>query len=357
MAGQQLVMTASDVVRSAYDFPAEDVRQAHLGFLLAWLEARGSRDHGLAAALEAEKLPIATALLPQLERDDLVPLLEDYNSARRVDDTAAMTAAAKGIESLLRPELERRLDLVERAVKKIETDPRPVNPGVHQLVQATLNSQWWDYVNPEANAIAAGREPFVPSAETDFQAKNAAARYFRHQAAADRTTNALIHGDRELEAEAISTGLAFRGVIVEVSDEGPGRKTIPVWRVEDTTPGPLRIRRGDGVCVVGHPSREARVRAVEPTKGGALVLEVEITNHKTKQDGRKWPQSMAAADERWIGQAVTLIGTSFADMSEQKARTVRANDALPGDWLIVKHGERDVADESAAPTTDDEAVA
>ena len=104
--------------------------------------------------------------------------------------------------------------------------------------------------------------------------------------------------------------------------------------------------------------REGRVREVEATKGGALVLEVEITNHKTKQDGRHWPQSMAAADERWIGQVVTLIGTSFADMTEQKARKVRQSDPLPGDWLIVKHGERDVADESeAGALAEDEAVA
>ena len=344
--GQQLVMVASDVLRSAYDFPAEDARQAHLGFLLAWLEARGGRDHGIAAALAAERLPVATALLPELERSELEPLVSAFGDARRADDKAAMADAEQAIGALLRPELERRLELVGRAIDLIATDPRPINTGVSVLERETLNAQWWDYVSSEARAIAAGREPFVPSAETDFQAKNAASRYFRNEAAADRTSAALIHDDRELEAEAISSGLAFRGVIVEVRDEGNGRKKIPVWLVEDTTPGPLRLRRGDGVCVVGHAKRSGRIRSVETTKGGALIIEFEIQNLKLKADTQPWPQSMPAADDRWIGQSVTLIGTSFADMTEKKAFKVRSADALAGDWLIVKHGERDIADES-----------
>lgn len=345
--GQQLVMSASDVLRSAFDFPAEDVRQAHLGFLLAWLETRGGRDHGLAAALEAERLPVATALQPELERKELSPVVESYVDARREDDRSRMRKAEDEIGELLRPELERRVDLVSRAIDWIVDDPRPVNAGASVLVRETLKAQFWDYVNPESRAIASGTEPFVPSAETDFQSKSAASRYFRFNASADRMSAALIHDDRELEAEAISSGLAFRGTIIEVRDEGAGtRRTVPVWCIEDTTPGQLRIRRGDGVCVVGHPERDGRVRSIETTKGGALVMEFEITGDKTKKDGRKWPQSMPAADERWIGLNVTVTGTSFADMTDQKARNVRKTDPLAGDWLIVKHGERDVADES-----------
>src|SRR4051812_15750055 len=34
--GQQVVATGTDALRSSYTFPAEDARQGHLGFLLAW---------------------------------------------------------------------------------------------------------------------------------------------------------------------------------------------------------------------------------------------------------------------------------------------------------------------------------
>jgi len=332
--GQQLVMEASEVLRSAYDFPAEDVRQAHLGFLLAWLAVRESRESGLAAALEAERLPVATALLPDLERRQLSPLIDEYNEARAAGDTPGMQGARHEIGELLRPELERRLNLVEDSIAVINGDPRPVNSGVGELVFETLKSQWWDYVRPEKNALESGREPYVPSPETDFQARSAARRFFKYEASADRMLDSLVHDDRELEAEAIMAGDAFRGTVVSVSDEGPGRKTIPVLVVEDPTPGPLRLRQGEIVCFVGHVKRKARIRAVDTTNGGGIAITLEVTDRKLEAHDVPWPQSMHAADERWIGQAVTIIKTSFAAMTDKKAVKVVSKGPLPGDWVV-----------------------
>ena len=352
--GQQLVASASDALRSAYDFPAEDTRQAHLGFLLAWLSARGDREHGLAAALEAEKQPVATALLPELERRELSKLVESYNEARRDENTKQMSAREKPIGELLRPELERRLALVGEAIEMVETDPRPVNRGVDELVSETLKAQWWGYVKPEAVARAASKDPWVPSPETDFQARGAAARYFRNEASADRMVSALVHDDHELEAEAIAAGRAFRGTVVQVFDESTTKaKTLPVWRIEDPTPGPLSIRHGDTVCVVGHKKRAGTVRGIASTKGGGLVLELLITNIKTAAKNEEWPNSMHAADERWIGQIATVIGTSFAPMTDKKAFKVNSWDALPGDWVVKSpSGERAEASETQAETVD-----
>lgn len=344
--GQQLVMSAGDVLRSAYDFPAEDIRQAHLGFLLAWLEHRGDRDRGLAAALEAEKQPVATALLPAFEREELSPRVEEHNEARRAGNTKAMRQAERAIGELLRPELERRLALVEKAIDLIVDDPRPVNGGVSTLVNETLESQWWHYVHPEQGAIARGGERFLPSAETDFAARGAAERYFRHDASADRMFAALVHDDIELEAEAISSGRAFRGTVTKVWDEGSGRKKIPVQRIEDPTPGPLSLRVGDRVCFVGHAKRAALIREIATTKGGGLALTIEIQNRKNEAREMPWPHSMHASDERWVGRAVTIIGSSFANMTDTKARRVAGRDPLPGDWIIPgREAERDVADE------------
>lgn len=331
--GQQLVMSASDALRSAYDFPAEDARQAHLGFLLAWLSARGSRERGLAAALDAEREPVSTSLLPDLERRQLGPLVESFNEARRADDEKGMKKAESSIGELLQPELERRLELIEETIELIEIDPRPVNTGVAELVDRTLNAQWYGYVRPEVRAIETGQDPFVPSPETDFQARGAAERYFRYEASADRMFAALVHDDHELEAEAIAEGKAFRGTITRVWDEGTGRKTIPVWRIEDPTPGPLSLRVGDGVCVVGHAKRTGRIRTIDSPQGGGLALEVEIRGIKLAGKGQFWPHSMRAADERWIGQVLTVIGTSFAEMTEKKAFTIIRTDSLPGDWV------------------------
>lgn len=357
--GQQLVMSASDVLRAAYDFPAEDVRQAHLGFLLAWLSARGDREQGLAAALDAERLPISTALLPDLERGQLSPHVEAYNDARRAGGERGMREAEEQIGALLRPELERRLALTEQAIDVVLGDPRPVNRGVATLVQETLETQWWKYVRNEANAIARGTEPWVDSPEADFAPRGGAARYFEHEASADRMFAALVHDDRELEAEAIATGRAFRGTITEIRDEGTGRTTIPVIVVEDPTPGPVSLRVGDGVCIVGHQQRSGRIRSIDTTHGGGIALTVEITNRKTAQKTMPWPHSMHAADERWIGHAVTLIGTSFADMTEKKASKVRRAGSAPsaGEWLIARRDRvGEAAEQVASVETTDPAI-
>ena len=90
------------------------------------------------------------------------------------------------------------------------------------------------------------------------------------------------------------------------------------------------------------------MREIETTKGGALSLTVEITNRKTEARDMSWPHSMHAADPRWIGQALTVIGTSFADMTEKKASAMRSPDPAPGDWLLTSHTENDVSDETSS---------
>lgn len=61
-AGQMAVMVASRVLREAYTFPAEDIRQSHLAYLMAWLETKGDLEKRLAATAQAERQSIATRL-------------------------------------------------------------------------------------------------------------------------------------------------------------------------------------------------------------------------------------------------------------------------------------------------------
>lgn len=45
--GQMSAMVAKSVLRSCYTFPASELRQSHLGYLLAWLEQKGNREKRL----------------------------------------------------------------------------------------------------------------------------------------------------------------------------------------------------------------------------------------------------------------------------------------------------------------------
>ena len=62
--GQISCIDASRALRDAFTFPAEEVRQAHTGFLLAWLDAKGSFESRLKAAGVAEQRAVSTSLDP-----------------------------------------------------------------------------------------------------------------------------------------------------------------------------------------------------------------------------------------------------------------------------------------------------
>jgi hypothetical protein len=339
--GQQLIIESSAALRSAYDFPCEDARQGHIGLLLSWLENRTNRDRGLAAAKEAEQLPIGTSLDPEMERKPLSALVEKYNNSREGYGRGDKKIE-KNIHEVLKPELVRRLELVAQAIAVLENDERDYNGGLDELVHATASQLYWDYLRPEERAIDEGKEPFAISPETDWNARNAAGRFYRHSAAQDRERNALIHFDRELEAEAINAGSAFRGIVTSVSDEGTTRSTVPVWTILDHTPGALSFRVWDKVCIVGAPKRQAVIRDIEPHADGSLAITIEITNLKKSVSDAEWPHRMAGADPSWLGLAVTIIGTSFADMTEKKALKARSFESSPADWLIDRISQRPV---------------
>jgi hypothetical protein len=337
--GQQLIIESSAALRSAYDFPCEDARQGHIGLLLSWLENRTNRDRGLAAAKEAEQLPIGTSLDPEMERKPLSAFVEKYNNTRKGYGRGDKKIE-KDIHEVLKPELVRRLELVSQSIAVLENDERDYNGGLDELVHSTASQLYWDYLRPEERAIDEGKEPFAVSPETDWNARNAAGRFYRHSAAQDRERNALIHFDRELEAEAINAGSAFRGIVTSVSDEGTTRSTVPVWTILDHTPGALSFRVWDKVCIVGAPKRQAVIRDIEPHADGSLEITIEITNLKKSVSDAEWPHRMAGADPSWLGLAVTIIGTSFADMTEKKALKARSFDSSPADWLIDRISQR-----------------
>ena len=131
--GQQTAMVATEALRESFSFPADDLRQGHLGFLLAYLAARGTRDSRFAAAEAAESQSISTSLDPGLERVQLEPLVTSWNEADRAGEERGKTRAARLIVPILRAEIERRLNLLEDCLGGIRRDRRRVNSGVAEL--------------------------------------------------------------------------------------------------------------------------------------------------------------------------------------------------------------------------------
>lgn len=336
--GQQTVIVATDALREAYTFPAEDVRQGHLGFLLAWLHGSGDRDSRLGAALEAERSTIATSLDPALERDLLGRSVEAWGVANREGNQASMQRAERAIHRTLAPELERRWCLAEQALQHLRQDKRRTNAGVAELVKWSLDEQWHQHTRMELRASSKEDGPaFTPSVETDRNAAAAASRYFVHTSSAELVEGLLVHDDSELLADAIAAGDALKGRIVEVRDDAPphtgrGRApTRPKWVVRDEADRQLRLRVGSRVCVVGVPKRTGIVRSIREAPD-ATEVEIEIEGWKTRRDDLQPPHNLVPNSRALEGHEVAFVKATMA-LSRTKSMKVWNRNG-PGAWLV-----------------------
>ena len=318
--GQLTVMVGTDALRQVYTFPAEDVRQAHLGYLLAWLETTGGRDARLHAAQNAERFSVASSLDPALERDQLAEVVERWASARSDANDRAMDREAKRIDEILSQELLRRFELVDHTINYLRADKRRVNRGVSELEKASNQELWYQYLRMERRSDDGDDGPvFVASPETDRYPAAASSRYFVHEASEELRVAALIHDDPELQDEAIADGEAIRGEIIAVRDEEPGRRTVPVWTIEAPDVAPLRIREGSWLCVAGLPQRTLMVRRVDPAGKENLKIEVEVIGLKTQpRDGRRGVRS--GDDPKLVGGVVTLSPPAQRACYAERAR-------------------------------------
>ena len=348
--GQQHVVVAARALADAYVFPCDDLRQAHLDFLLAWLETPGDRDDRLAAAGDEERRSVSITLDPALDREGLVELVGTFNDSRRAGRAREQEQAERAIASVLEGELRRRFDLSVRARAVLLGDSRPENPFVAELAQDSLAERWRQCLLPELQ-LAQGQKPYFASVETEWTAAGAAERYFAYQASGERVARTLCHGDAELLAEVIDSGDGLVGRITRVHDEGVGRATIPVWEVHAEELANPRLREGSKVCLVGARGRVAEVRSLKPHASGGLTVALVITKLKMKIKDAPGALGVAPVDARWVGQRISLVATSGDGISSRRAQLVWNKDG-PGAWLTHSQPPR----RQALPASPDEDV-
>lgn len=323
--GQQHAVVATEALRSAFTFPAQDVRQGHLGFLLAWLADQGDRESRYRAAMEAEQEAVATTLDPAVERDETESSVERWRDAQSANNTSAMRTAGEDLGAVLTRELERRWRLTVDAIRVLRSDPRRTNEGVKDLITEGLKEQWYQHTRVELGLHDRKDGPaFVSSPETDRYPAAAGSRYQVHLASDELRHSVLLHDDEEMQTEAIATGDAFRGVITSVHDHGEGRRSEPMWVIEDPTGGQLRLREGSRVCVAGLPKRTAVIQRIDELPDGRREFEVLIEGWKTKPD--------RANDPKHVGTEVVFVTNSAHEINRRKSQRIWSADT-PGAWL------------------------
>lgn len=332
--GSTLVASAPRLLRELYAFPAEPVRQEHLGFLCAWLAPRGTRESRDRAAREAERLAVGTSLDPEIERKELEPHVSRWNELVREGGPAAERKRAEtAIRTVLKAEIDRRIDLLEMCLDLVHRDTRKPNSGLdefHRLTTARLGRdiEWVGH----GGEIKDGKKTFVRSPIADSHPQQAAARYLEIEAAQESVACALLRDDTALQRDVFVNGDGIEGRIVEVRDEGSGRSHVPVWVVESDHQGPLRVRKGTTLEVAGCPARRVRVDLVDPRDGGGRRFEVRVTDRIRAFEsapGRRVPDAWDA--RALTGKTLALLPTTFGLLFRKFEILWRPG--KPGDWV------------------------
>lgn len=351
--GAQHIVDASAALRQVFSFPAQDARQAHLGYLLAWLHSEGAAVDRMEAATEAEREPVSPTMSPSLEREDLTPLVEQRQALHRAGRDVKEIEGA--IALVIQAELRRRWELCQSAYDVLRSSDLPLNTGVGALIEFGLEEFYWRVQAPELKiADPTQGKAYVAHPETDFHGSSAASHYLRYSASDERFANLLIHDDDELFMESLLDGHAMRGCVVGVRDEGTGRSTRPVWVVDLDLETPQRVREGARVIPRGSPRHWALVRTVDQDERG-VHAELEWSGNKT----RPIPvgPNVKPDNDAWLGQIVEFASSDAADLTLRRSQRVwRAADG-PGAWLT--HGRRpdpivaDIANEEPEAIIDD----
>jgi len=328
--GQMVTMIATDVLSEAYTFPTDDIRQGHLGFLVAWLTTRGRQAVRVKAADKAEGLSMSTNLDPIFENTGLAKAVDAFNEARSNEDVESIKRWTQRIHKSLNGELKRRWELTDSAITALEHDRRRENYGVKRLIKASQDEYYRQYLRIEHKFedIEDG-PPFTPSPETDRHPAAAGSRYYVHLSSDELQNQLLVHDDPEMQAELIATGKALDGEIVDVSTRTEGRKEHVFWKIHTNGHLPLRLREGALLCPVGNERRQGEILQIDQLNAQTNRFVLQIIKGKTLHEP---PKLIRANDRALLGSRVILVPPPMDGIARRKSRSIW-NRKVPGSWL------------------------
>ncbi len=319
--GQSTVIDSSGALRDHFVFPVDDIRQQHLGFLLAMVNTGGSLADRMEAAEVAEGLSVSHTLSPELEREELSPLVDAFKAARTAGDSAAEAAASAAVGEIIDAENRRRIELVNEAITLLNTDTRQENQGAAELAKDSIKERDCYYRWQETIGALDGDVPLqsTPSAVTDRSPTSASKRYYRMLAASGKAAVCLLHDDPELQKVAVAEGDAIKGTLAAISRE-PSKKSgsdteVEVWEVEASASRPSRVREEGTLCLAGSPGNDCLVTEVA-VDGETRMLSIE--------PDKKLAGTLQA------GAEVLLLPAAFS--GDPKVRKAKKSDG-PGAWL------------------------
>jgi hypothetical protein len=219
-----------------------------------------------------------------------------------------LSSSSAAIVAVLEDELNLRLDASMAAAEIMMTDNRPPSAVCRSDVTefaARLNQHLTGFMNVNS---------FSRNPRTDSSAASAAYRYFS-LLARDGEQFLRVHDDVEAAIEGVEVGDVLRGTVVEHADLGMNFEYGVLFLSVPAT-WPLRMREGESVVRVGDTETAATILRIVPQPESERSIVV--------MKGISAP----------LGSVIDLVGTSYAGISENKARLAGKRYHDDRDWLL-----------------------
>lgn len=330
--GDQLIIDSAKTLRDNYVFPVDDMSISNPSAALEWLKPNTTIEEHLENTRKYSQDAAGITLEPHVEVE-LQALLK--NSEQNEFD----------INLLITSELERRWSAALQVYKALKNDARTPNTGARSLLKDSLNRFVFGFQGQERQRADEGSGPaFTPHPETDNHGSAAAAAYFDLQSAESRLLPALIHDDEELLKDALFSGHAIAGNVVEVKSipSGPRSKEI-FWILRVQARDDFRIREGESLAPMGDPGHSVKVTNLEFYDETQIDLTLHWKNRKTMPLGKN--QLFTPGADNWLTEKVYFVPLDSSEFDKQAKSKVWSAREGRGAWLT--HGQSTLSPDAA----------
>lgn len=311
---QNTVMTATEVLRSLYTFPATPARQGHLGFLIAWLVEHGDRTMRQLSASSAEERAVSTSIDGEFERRVLYPLLERYVASGRED-----SETAGQIMEFVEEEARRRWDITVASLRIIRRDHRPTNSGVVTVKERGRRSWNQLWCEPAAREDA-GESPRWRGRETDRGAVAAARYYLRNELAERLRVEALAHGDSEIARLVVRQGRGLVGKIITIDTQDGS------VRMQYSEPEHVDIREGTSYQCFGDRALTLQAEDSDPS---SRQVDLRVTSGSISFRARQQVLLLEHAPEFLTENKINNMDSGNTELDRQLRSAAQDIDEVP----------------------------
>jgi hypothetical protein len=263
-AGQQVLLTATQLLSEHFITGQDDHEDVHLGAQLAWVAPPRGKD-AVSAAEIAERTPMGANTDPEFDTDVLIDAVAAHNRARRDGAAASRVRALRdAIGSALEPVTLEMATGIRRAVELVRDLGLPELPRLDGFVER-------DRVAFRAHRAHVGNGGRLPLAD---RPKGAAFEYLNREDAEQQWASTLLDGDPVHRALARLRGTIISGTVTATADRRDGRRTIHSVTIASNQTL-LRVRRGDELCSMDDPRLKFVV--TRATRASDVTIDMEVT--------------------------------------------------------------------------------